>query len=205
MNKSNTQSRRPSRKNQRSIGTFIIASIAYIILGIFMIIHPDETGKAIPIVFGIILAIYGVINIISFFLNNDSDENLFLELIIGVFAAAFGIFSLIMPDVILSILFKAIGAVVIVDGIMNLKRAFTLRTYGMKRWWIFLIVSALAVITGLLFIVFVHELIAVWFTLMGVILVYEGLSGLVILFAVSRFKKKSEKQLAVIDVDYEDK
>ncbi|MBQ1239528.1 MAG: DUF308 domain-containing protein, partial [Ruminococcus sp.] len=75
------------RPNKRAIlGNFVIASIAYIVLGVFMVIKSQAVANGINDVFGVIMLIYGVINIIVFFINKDADENLFLELATGVIA-----------------------------------------------------------------------------------------------------------------------
>ena len=84
---------KPNKRNL--IGTFIIASIAYIVLGVFMVAKNEVVADGINVVFGIIMLIYGVINVISFFLNKDDEENLFLELAMGVIAVGLGIFALI--------------------------------------------------------------------------------------------------------------
>ena len=63
---------KPNKRNL--IGTFIIASIAYIVLGVFMVAKNEVVADGINVVFGIIMLIYGVINVISFFLNKDDEE-----------------------------------------------------------------------------------------------------------------------------------
>ena len=90
------------RPNKRAmLGTFVIASIAYIVLGVFMVIKSQAVANGINDVFGVIMLIYGVINIIVFFMNKDADDNLFLELATGVIAIGLGIFSLVAQDLIL--------------------------------------------------------------------------------------------------------
>ena len=69
---------RPSKRNM--LGTFVIAAIAYIVLGVFMVVKSQAVADGINVVFGVVMLVFGVVNIIAFFLNKDSDENLFLEL-----------------------------------------------------------------------------------------------------------------------------
>ena len=51
------------------VGAFIIASIVYIILGVFMVTHPAKVEATLCYAFGILMTIFGVINVISFFIN----------------------------------------------------------------------------------------------------------------------------------------
>lgn len=190
---------KPNKRNL--IGTFIISSIAYIVLGIFMIAKSQAVADGINVVFGVAMLIYGVINVISFFINKDDEENLFLELALGVVAVGLGIFSLVAQDLMMKILFYAIGAILIVDGVVNVKRSFNLKSMGYPRWNYFLIVALIGVLLGILCIVFyriIPDAIVVFF---GISLVYEGLASLIIIFLDSRMRKKVTKELARYDRD----
>ena len=190
---------KPNKRNL--IGTFIIASIAYIVLGVFMVAKNEVVADGINVVFGIIMLIYGVINVISFFLNKDDEENLFLELAMGVIAVGLGIFALIWGEKTTEILFYAIGAVIVVDSVVNIKRAFNLKAMGFTRWNYFLIVSLIGLLLGILCILFYNFWAKAIVIFIGIALVYEGLSSLIIIFLDSRTRKKVTKDLARYDHD----
>ncbi len=190
---------KPNKRNL--IGTFIIASIAYIVLGVFMVPKNEVVADGINVVFGIIMLIYGVINVISFFLNKDDEENLFLELAMGVIAVGLGIFALIWGEKTTEILFYAIGAVIVVDSVVNIKRAFNLKAMGFTRWNYFLIVALIGLLLGILCILFYNFWAKAIVIFIGIALVYEGLSSLIIIFLDSRTRKKVTKDLARYDHD----
>jgi len=192
---------RGNNKRADMLGTFIIAAIGYIVLGVFMVIHPDKTASGIRVMFGVIMLIYGVINIIVFFMNKDVDDNLFLELATGVIAIGLGIFSLVAQDLMQQILFYAIGGVLLIDALVNIKRAVNLRYMGFPRWYFFLIAAIFGVILGILCIVFytvIPQSVVVFF---GVSLIYEGVSSLVILLIDARVRKRVSNDLARIERD----
>ncbi|MBQ1308766.1 MAG: DUF308 domain-containing protein [Ruminococcus sp.] len=190
------------RPNKRAIlGNFVIASIAYIVLGVFMVIKSQAVANGINDVFGVIMLIYGVINIIVFFINKDADENLFLELATGVIAIGLGVFSLVAQDLMQQILFYAIGGVLLIDALVNIKRAVNLRYLGFPRWNIFLIAAIIGVLLGILCIVFytvIPQSVVVFF---GVSLIYEGVSSLIILILDARVRKRISNDLARIERD----
>ena len=190
------------RPNKRAIlGNFVIASIAYIVLGVFMVIKSQAVANGINDVFGVIMLIYGVINIIVFFINKDADENLFLELATGVIAIGLGVFSLVVQDLMQQILFYAIGGVLLIDALVNIKRAVNLRYLGFPRWNIFLIAAIIGVLLGILCIVFytvIPQSVVVFF---GVSLIYEGVSSLIILILDARVRKRISNDLARIERD----
>ncbi len=190
------------RPNKRAIlGNFVIASIAYIVLGVFMVIKSQAVANGINDVFGVIMLIYGVINIIVFFINKEADENLFLELATGVIAIGLGVFSLVAQDLMQQILFYAIGGVLLIDALVNIKRAVNLRYLGFPRWNIFLIAAIIGVLLGILCIVFytvIPQSVVVFF---GVSLIYEGVSSLIILILDARVRKRISNDLARIERD----
>ncbi len=190
------------RPNKRAIlGNFVIASIAYIVLGVFMVIKSQAVANGINDVFGVIMLIYGVINMIVFFINKDADENLFLELATGVIAIGLGVFSLVAQDLMQQILFYAIGGVLLIDALVNIKRAVNLRYMGFSRWNLFLIAAIIGVILGILCIVFytvIPQSVVVFF---GVSLIYEGVSSLIILILDARVRKRISNDLARIERD----
>ena len=192
---------KPSPHKRAILGNFVIASIAYIVLGVFMVIKSQAVANGINDVFGVIMLIYGVINIIVFFINKDADENLFLELATGVIAIGLGVFSLVVQDLMQQILFYAIGGVLLIDALVNIKRAVNLRYLGFPRWNIFLIAAIIGVLLGILCIVFytvIPQSVVVFF---GVSLIYEGVSSLIILILDARVRKRISNDLARIERD----
>ena len=178
-----------------------MASIAYIVLGVFMIVKSEAVANGLNDVFGVVMLIYGVINIIAFFMNKDVEENLFMELATGVVAIGLGVFALIAQDLMMKILFYAIGGILIIDAVVNIKRAVNLRMMGFSRWSFFLIAAALGVLLGILCIVFysmMQETIVAFF---GVSLIFEGVSSLIIIFIDSRIRKRASNELVRIDRD----
>lgn len=169
---------RPRPNKRHMLGTFVMASIAYIVLGIFMVVKSQAVANGLNDVFGVVMLIYGVINIIAFFMNKDADENLFMELATGVIAVGLGIFALVAQTLMQQILFYVIGGVLVIDAIVNIKRALNLRAMGFSRWNFFLITAAIGLLLGVLCIVFygiMPQSIVIFF---GISLIYEGVSWL---------------------------
>lgn len=185
------------------LGSFIIASIAYVVLGIFMVAYPDKATDGFRIVIGIILMIYGIINVISFFLNKDNEENLFMELALGVLAIGIGIFALLAPDTVEMVIFYSLGAVLIIDGIVNIKRAVNLKDMGFRRWAIILIGAFISIILGIVCIVLYRYMGEVVSVLIGVALIYEGVYSLIIIIIDSHSRKKIVKNLALAENDHD--
>lgn len=190
---------RPNKRNM--LGTFVMASIAYIVLGVFMVVKSQAVANGLNDVFGVVMLIYGVINIIAFFMNKDADENLFMELATGVIAIGLGVFALVAQDLMQQILFYVIGGVLVIDAIVNIKRAFNLRAMGFSRWNFFLIVAVIGLLLGVLCIVFysiMPQSIVIFF---GIALIYEGIISLITILIDSRTRKKVTQDLVRLERD----
>lgn len=185
----------PRQSKRAMLGTFLMASIAYIVLGVFMVAKPQAVADGLNDVFGVVMLIYGVINIIAFFLNKGTDENLFLELAMGVIAIGLGIFALVAQDLMQKILFYVIGGVLIVDALVNIKRSINLRRMGLPRWGFFLIVAILGVILGVACIIFYSAVGKAIVLLFGIALIFEGIASLLTIFIDSRIRKKRQRDM----------
>ena len=168
-----------------------------------MIFMPDTVGNTLSYVLGIVLTIYGLFNIISFFTNKE--ENKYLELIIGIVATAFGIFTLFSPGIIAKIIFVIFGIIIVLDSLMDVKNSFQLKALGMKKWWVCFLVSIAVIILGLCTIFlsgFFRDFLII---IIGIIMIYEGVSGLVIIGLMGHYAKKVNKNNQIITVDAVDR
>lgn len=188
-------------KKKSAASTAIIASLAYLVLGFIMMLFPKSISDVLCYTLGIVLTVYGLFNIISFFINKEL--GLYLELIVGVIATAFGIFTLFTPSIIVNIIFVTIGIIIIIDSLMDIKHSFQLKALGMKHWWICTAVSVSVIILGLCTIFFPGFFGDFLIFLLGIIMIYEGISGLSIIGLFSHYSK-SRKDNKMIDVDATD-
>lgn len=201
MDKKSTRKKNIFNKEKSAASTAIIASLAYLVLGFIMMLFPSSISNVLCYTLGIVLTVYGLFNIISFFINKEF--GLYFELIVGVVATAFGIFTLFSPSIIVNIIFVTIGIIIIIDSLMDIKHSFQLKALGMKYWWICTAVSVSVIILGLCTIFFPSFFGDFLIFLLGIIMVYEGISGLSIVGLFSHYSKK-RKSGKMIDADATD-
>lgn len=199
---SNEKKRSSEHKDKNTASFVIISSLAYLVLGFIMIIFPTKISSVLCYTLGIVLTIYGLFNIISFFVNKEA--KMYLELIVGIIATAFGIFTLFSPKIIVDIIFVAIGIVIILDSLMDIKHSFQLKALGMKRWWICLIVSVAIILLGLSTIFFPTFFGNFLIILLGIIMIYEGISGLSITGLISHYAKNFGNDKKMIEAEATD-
>lgn len=167
---------------------FILSALLYLILGVVLTFWPDASAKVLCYCIGGVVTAYGLFNIAAYFFRRGL-EGLHPELLGGILALAFGVFTLIRPTVIASILPFVLGLIIVVDGVINLKRALTMRSLKFSKWWVYLLLSLLTVALGVVAVLNPFDSLTLLLRLIGLVLIYEGVSDLWAIFHISNLTK----------------
>lgn len=168
--------------------SFTFASIVDLALGLVLLLMPNTSTKLLTTLVGVGVTVYGAFNILSFIMERGSGAYT-LELLIGICAAAFGVFSLFNPTFLMSFLFIVLGLVIMVGSICGVKRALNLKAFGFERWsWA--MVSACATLLLALSIVFFPGFYGnMLMRFIGAVLTVEAVSDLLSIRRLSHFAK----------------
>lgn len=178
---------------KKSANSFLIASVVYLILGLVLLLWPGLTSALFCKVAGLLLLLYGLITCASFFLNHGADNGLQAELILGVVAAALGIFCLARPSAILSVLPVIVGLYVFIDALVNLKRALDMRRCGYARWTVCLVSSIVSLALGGLILVNPFKVVELLFRIVGAVFIFQGVSDLWSIFTLGKLLKDADE------------
>lgn len=168
---------------------FFLAALVYLVLGVILTIWPHTSSTVICVGFGLFLLVYGIVTLVTIFLRSSRSGQFQFEMILGILFAGLGIFFLLRSDVVLSFLPVVIGIYIVIDALLNLKRAQELYRMGYVRWWITLVTSLISAALGILILwnpLFLSDFI---FRMVGIVLIYTGVSDLVALFTVGHITR----------------
>lgn len=166
---------------------YLIQSLAELILGIVLIALPAQRVSILCIAMGILLMVYGAINIYTFVINNWNDV-FGDQMLYGVILTALGLAFLTRPNDMMMLTSVVFGILIIIDSIIDMRRALLFRRAGYKRWYILLILTLITATFGTLFIVLPNLFGDLLMIVIGVLLIYEAVSTFVLLFIISRLK-----------------
>ena len=193
--------KKPVEKNN-SFKALITSSLAYLAIGLIMIIFPNLVGTTLCLAIGIIITVYGIFSIFTYFARRGTGMQ--FNLVVGVLATAFGIFALLSPAIIKNIVFTIIGIFIIIGSLIEINHAFLLKNFNMRFWWIYLLVSVLVIILGICILLFQSFFANILIILLGILMIYEGVSGISIYFLLNRYAKKYKSRQNMIDAEAED-
>ena len=166
---------------------YLIQSLAELVLGIVLIALPEQRVSILCIAMGILLMVYGGINIYTFVINNWNDV-FGDQMLYGVILTALGLAFLTRQNDMMMLTSVVFGILVIIDSIIDLRRALLFCQAGYKRWYILLILTLITAAFGTLFIVYPNLFGDFLMIVIGVLLIYEAVSTFVLLFIISRLK-----------------
>lgn len=165
------------------------ACIIYLILGIVLFFFPGTVTGLFCTVVGVLLVLYGGMTVYSFFRSTTGSSFLFqFELIQGVIAIIAGIFFLLHPDFILSIIPTILGLYVLIDALVNLKRGLDMRNCGYAGWTTTLIMSVISLLCGLLILCNRYATGLLLWRAIGVVFLYQGISDLLAIHTMGKLK-----------------
>lgn len=156
----------------------LLLSIAFIALGLLLLVMPQTSLLWICYAFGAVVLITGVVCLVQYARLRGSGFAAPFFLVAGVSTAALGIFSLARPEVVASFLPVVFGLFILIDGCSRIGTAVELARRKADKWWMMLLFSVLSVALGILLLVNPFGAAVSVVMLCGVLLIIEGVVNL---------------------------
>lgn len=170
----------------------IIISLLSILIGVLCICLPKQSADTLCIIFGSFLIAIGVTLIIRFFVTD-----IYLgeySLILGISELIIGIFCLIKPTTIQSILTVLFGLYILIDSVITLSDSITMQKAKISGWLPLLILSILTCLLGII-IMFSYFKTVIIFA--GISLIIEGIKHFITTIVFSKKIKKAKNELNI--------
>ena len=147
-----------------------------------LIVHPGFTGIVICRTAGALALAFGAARVFSALRERDLMGWVRLDLVVGILLLAFGVFALVQPEAILSILPIVLGIYLLVECLGKTQRALVLKRIGYVRWWSVLVMGILAGLLGALLIVNPFQAAETMLMFLGASMVLDGAADLWVLW-----------------------
>lgn len=170
----------------------VLSSIAFIVIGLLVIIYPNLSATVVAYIIGIGFAIFGVINIFAYFMLDIQDTLNRNDFVVGLMALIFGIMVIFKQDLIASLIPLILGLIIMTSGFAKLQRAVISKRIGYSDSMIYIILALISIAFGIVIIFFLNgdDMASILFIVIGVGLVYCGISDLFAnFFLAAKFNK----------------
>ena len=177
-------------------------------VGLVMLFWTGMSLELIVSVFSVMLIIAGAISVITYFVKHENPLIGYGAVVVGAMVFVLGIWIFTHNVDFQAFIPKLFGIMMIVSGFANLLQAGSLVAYRYRFSWLSIIFAIATIVLGFVFILRPLEVAGALIRIMGVILVYNGISDIWITSRLSRFIKGVEREIELeqseanaIDVD----
>ena len=153
---------------------------------------------------GVVLLAGGIVRLVQYFVVRDGSMYTQMNLIMGIVLAVVGVWIVLKPDKVLAIIPIIIGIVIVLHGLNNLQQAVTLCKEKYDKWWVALILGLLTVGFGILLVCRPFAALDTVVMLIGIFLIYDGLSDIWIFSRIYRTAKVLKQEAEALDVEAEE-
>jgi uncharacterized membrane protein HdeD (DUF308 family) len=183
--------KREARTVKRDI---IIIDAAVMLLGLLLVIFPAESSNIICRVCGGILAVLGLLRVISYFVAERTEAFGSFALVTGAAMLAFGAYFLANPAFLAGFLTVLLSIVLLIGGVMKLQYAIDLMRLNAYGWWVQLIGAGLTVVLGIVAFVNPFEASQALMLFIGASLLVDGLWDIIsVIYLTGIIKKVKNK------------
>lgn len=168
----------------------IVISIITIVFGSLCIALPDRAGDILCKAFGISLIFVGVMCFIRYFAYDTLLGE--KELILALITSVLGIFCLVYPNSVQSILTVLVGAYIVIDASVSLTDSIACAKMQVRGWSVLFILSFITIMLGISVMFSSFETVVVF---AGISLLIAGIERLVFTICYSHKIKQAKKDL----------
>lgn len=179
----------------------LISSLLCVLLGLVLVFWPGLSIQIVCTAVGAVLMISGVVRIVSYVTARDGSMYFQVNLIFGIIFAVVGVWIVIKPAKVLAIIPIIVGIVIALHGLHNLQQAMDLCQSKYDKWWIALILGILTIGFGILLICRPFAAIDTVVMLIGIFLIYDGLSNIWIVSRISRNAKILKQEAEAVEAE----
>lgn len=174
-----------------------LSAIITIALGIVLIVWPLEVTGIICRVLGALLTIMGAVYLFGYFVEGKG----ILSVAGGLLFALLGVWVFLRPGFVAKLVPIVIGVVLLVHSLKDFQMAAEAKQCGGGSWKLIFLLALLNCVFGIVCIGDSFGVVAVAVRLLGLALVYDGISDIIIVYHTVRAVKDAAVKLTPIDVE----
>ncbi len=183
---------------------YTASALICVVLGLILLIWPGTTTQIVCMLLGVVLLAYGVLQIGIYLLTKERNIISQGMLLLGIIFSVIGVWILLKPEMIIMAVPVIVGVLIVVHAIHNITQALSLKRDGYERWWVAFVLGIVTAAFGLVLIFKPFSVVDTVVRLIGIFLIYDGLSDMWIISRVFKVKKDAEKIVDATFVDIED-
>ena len=174
-------------------------SIVYIIVGLIMLLNPSFISNAVNYIIGILVIIYGVFYTVSVYQKKDSGLYSKFDLLAGIICISFGLFLILNPDMLVSLIPFCTGVVLFMDAISFIVNSFALKKLESKTWVVNLVIGIIFLGFSIFVMITAKNITLLLIRFIGAFLIIDALLDFLTVLRLNKGKK--EEVYSVVEAE----
>ncbi|MCI8890617.1 MAG: DUF308 domain-containing protein [Eubacterium sp.] len=174
-----------------------VSAILTIALGGILIAWPMEVTGLICRVLGALLVVMGAVYIFGYIMEGRG----ILTVAGGLLFLLLGVWIFITPGSIATLVPIVIGVVLLVHSLRDFQMAADAKQHGSSRFMMLFLLALLNCVFGVICICDSFGVLSVAVRMLGIALVYDGISNMIIIFHTVQAVRYAAEKIAPIDVE----
>lgn len=179
----------------------IMDAILCCVAGLILILWPGATMTFLCKALSIILICAGIVLLITFFTAGDRSFFMSANFLLGLVVTIIGVWIFMRPEIFIALIPAIAGIMIIVGGVINLTQTVSLISASYRNWWVALILAVITILLGIFLIFYPLDAVGIAVRIVGVIMLYNGISNMWVVSRVSKFVKDVKQDAEAVDTE----
>lgn len=178
-----------SKLGKSIVSGTVLTAIAYVIIGLILIIWPEISMLTLDYIAAAIVAAVGVYYVIKYLRSGISEGRLNSYLSTGIILLLLAVVMVVRSDILISLLPVLLGLAIVLDGVVKLQRSVDLARLKFEGWIFVLILAAISIAIGMVLLFNQTDAAKSMTIILGIGLLFCGITGIVVnAFVSSKIK-----------------
>lgn len=164
----------------------LVVGLVSIVFGILLLLTPQARMENIALFIGLAVALYGVFSIVVALMNRDNKKLFLTDLLFGIVLIVLAILVFANLALIGKYLPTLVGFLMILSSLSEIVRSFSLKSGGLKSWWLGIVPALIVLILGFVFLLKPGFVGASFGIFTGITLVINGIAAVVNFFQLKK-------------------
>ena len=165
--------------------TYVIISAFFLVLGLIMILRPEQSLPLICRGLGVLAAIFGAVRILQYFLRAPQGIGQRYDLAGGLFCLLIAALLLFRAAEVAAVLSVIVGIFILIDSVFKFQIALDARRSGAQSWALMMLLACVSLLLGVLLVFDTFRGQKLLSVIMGAALIYDAAANLFTMFYVN--------------------
>ncbi|MBR6228610.1 MAG: DUF308 domain-containing protein [Eubacterium sp.] len=180
--------------------SIIVLAVAYIVLGVVLIMYPSQVQKLISYLLAIALIAVGIVNLIQYVKLDSTQLIHSYDLCIGFSTIIGGVLIIINVDRFSQLIFIVMGFMILVSGVLKLQNSVNLMRLHSPSWQMPFCLAMVGIVYGVIMLINPFGSGQFFFVMMGIGFIISGITDLIVTVMVS-IRLKQVTDLVMTDTE----